>query len=131
MTTREGGTTTYYILRGLARATSVLCMIVMALPYLRDGLTPSLFTSATSAFGLALNPAGIAAGYVVAWKRAGSGAAISLSCTGAFALFNVTVQGSHYPLGLLAVLALPAILFAISARLAPSPTASYGSANAT
>jgi asparagine N-glycosylation enzyme membrane subunit Stt3 len=129
MTTRAGGTV-YYLVRGLARATSVLCLVAMALPYVRDGLTPSLFTSATSLIAIALNPVGITVGYLTAWKREGTGAAVSLGCAAVFALFDVTVRRGHYPLGMLAVLSTPAVLFAISARLAPR-AAVYGSANAT
>ena len=102
------------ILRLLARVFSGICLTVMLIPVIRDGLPGTLFTSPTDYVAFALYPVGIALGYLIAWKHEPLGSMLTLASVVAYAVLDRTVRIGQFPLGMLALLAAPAVLFMIS-----------------
>ena len=112
------------IIRLLARILSAICAVAILIPYFRNGLPASLFTSPTDYVAFALCPVGIILGYLIAWSAETLGSMLVLASVVAFAVLDRTVHIGAYPLGMLALFAAPAVLFLISSFVARKSWAS-------
>ena len=112
------------IIRLLARILSAICTVVILLPYFRNGLPASLFTSPTDYVAFALCPVGIVLGYMIAWSAETLGSMLVFASVVAYAVLDRTVRIGQFPLGMLALFAAPAVLFMISSLVARKSWAS-------
>ena len=106
------------IIRLLARVLSGICMMVMVIPLIRDGLPTTLFTSPTDYVAFALYPCGIVLGYLIAWKHETLGSMLTIASIVSYGVLDRTVRIGEFPMGMLALLAAPAVLFIISSMVA-------------
>ena len=120
-------TSAAFIARWVARAWSVLNVILVFLFAIGESLRPSGSVPGFQEWvGLALWPVGVAIGLLLAWLREATGALLALACLAAFYIWNL-VRSGHLPRGpfffLIAAPALVFLLAAILSRRSATPTA--------
>ena len=111
-------TSACFIVRWVARAWSVLNILIIFLFAIGESLRPAgSMLSMQEWIGLALWPVGVAIGLLVAWLREALGGGIALGCLAAFYIWNLLRSG-HVPRGpFFFLVAAPALVFLLAAML--------------
>jgi len=99
-----------FILRWLARASSVLSIGVLLLFLIGEGFDPSDVTL-RQWVGLLLFPCAVVAGMVVAWRNEGPGGAITVAGLLAFYLYSLILNGGLPRGSAFMLLSAPGFLF--------------------